>query len=126
MVPVASDIWYAAENGYARPYQFSFRPGSGDPIEVLANTRVTFYVTSPDVTHGFSVVGTNINTMVIPGQVAKITTVFEGPGTHHIVCHEYCGAAHHTMQGQIRVVEQSQFDASATGPASTSTGEVSD
>jgi len=113
---------YEAGNGeyavYVEARQFSFRPGSGDPIEVPANSRVTFYITSSDVTHGFNAVGTNINTMVIPGQVAQITTIFEEPGTYHIVCHEYCGAAHHNMQGQIRVVEQSQFDAGATGPAS--------
>jgi len=123
---------YEAGNGeyavYVEARQFSFRPGSSQPIEVPADTRVTFYVTSPDVTHGFNVVGTNLNTMVIPGQVARITTVFEEPGTYHIACNEYCGAAHHNMQGQIRVVEQSQFDAAATGPAAVDepSGEVSD
>jgi len=122
---------YEAGNGeydvYVEARQFSFRPGSSDPIEVPANSRVTFHVTSSDVTHGFSVVGTNINTMVIPGQVAQITTVFEEPGTYYVVCHEYCGAAHHGMEGQIRVVSQSQFDASATGPASVdASGDATD
>lgn len=96
--------------------QFQFVPGttigSGEPITVPADSRVTFYVTSPDVIHGFGVAGTNVNTMVIPGQVAKFTTEFDEAKTHGIVCNEYCGAAHHTMAGQIKVVPQSQFDES--------------
>src|SRR5262245_43500124 len=45
---------------------FSFSP---DPIEVPANTRVTFRLTSVDVIHGFQVIGTNTNAMAIPGYV---------------------------------------------------------
>jgi cytochrome c oxidase subunit 2 len=73
---------------------------------------VTWKVTSPDVIHGFEVVGTNINAMVIPGQVATFTTIFPKTGTYGVICHEYCGAAHHTMQGQIEVVPPSEFDES--------------
>jgi len=100
---------------YVIARQFSFEPGSGSPIELPADARVTFYVTSPDVTHGFSVVGTNLNTMVIPGQVAKFTTEFDETGTYYIACNEYCGAAHHAMEGQIEVVPRSQFDTGDTG-----------
>jgi len=92
--------------------QFLFEPGTNEPITVPANSTVTFYVTSPDVVHGFSLVGTNINTMVIPGQVAQFTTEFDEAGEYGIVCHEYCGAAHHTMAGKVRVVPQSQFNES--------------
>jgi len=94
--------------------QFLFEPGTQEPIQVPAGSEVTFYVTSPDVIHGFSVAGTNLNTMVIPGQVAQFTTRFDEPGEHGIVCHEYCGAAHHTMAGTIEVVPQSQFNSTMT------------
>ena len=90
---------------YVVAQQFQFRPGSGDtPIRVPADTRVTFKVTSADVVHGFSIAETNINTMVIPGQVAEVTAVFDETGTYGLVCHEYCGAAHHTMGGSVEVV----------------------
>jgi cytochrome c oxidase subunit 2 len=95
---------------YVLARQFSFQPGSTSPMEVPAGARVTFYVTSPDVVHGFSVVGTNLNTMVIPGQVTKLTTEFEESGTYYVACNEYCGAAHHAMEGQIEVVPGGQFD----------------
>lgn len=97
---------------YVEARQFAFVPGTNSPIRVPANTEVTFHVTSSDVTHGFELVGTNVNTMVIPGQVAQLTVEFDEPGTtHHIVCHEYCGAAHHDMEGTVEVVAQENFDA---------------
>jgi cytochrome c oxidase subunit 2 len=49
--------------------------------------------------------------MIIPGQVAQFTVTFEETGSYGIVCHEYCGAAHHTMEGELLVVEQSAFNA---------------
>ncbi len=106
---------YQADDGSVEVYvvarQFIFQPGTNEPIRIPANTEVTFHVTSGDVVHGLNVVGTNVNTMVIPGQVAEFTVEFEEPGTHGFVCHEYCGAAHHTMEGQLVVVEQSSFNA---------------
>jgi cytochrome c oxidase subunit II len=79
---------------------WSFVPGA---IEVPTGSEITFYVTSPDVQHGFSIVGTNINMMVLPGQVGKMTARFDKPGVYDVICHEYCGALHHTMYGQIIV-----------------------
>lgn len=98
------------ENEYAAyvvAYQFDFDP---DPIVVPENSRVTFYVTSPDVIHGFEVVGTNANTMVIPGEVAEITVEANEPREYGIVCNEYCGAAHHAMEGKLEVVPQAEYD----------------
>jgi cytochrome c oxidase subunit 2 len=87
--------------------RFAFQP---DPIVVPENSTVTFYVTSPDVVHGFEVVGTNANTMAIPGQVAEITVDVGEPREYGIVCHEYCGSGHHDMEGLLRVVPQEEFE----------------
>ena len=76
-------------------------------IRVPAGSEVTFYVTSKDVQHGFKIMDTNINMMVVPGQVSKLTARFDKPGTYTLVCHEYCGVGHHTMYGQI-IVEPSE------------------
>lgn len=74
-----------------------------NPVVVPEDSEVTFYVTSRDIQHGFKVIGTNINMMVLPGQVSTLKAVFDEPGTYNIICHEYCGIAHHTMYGQIIV-----------------------
>ncbi|MFD1588632.1 cytochrome c oxidase subunit II [Halorientalis brevis] len=91
---------------YVVAQQFIFNP---ETIEVPANSNVTFYVTSRDVIHGFEVVGTNANTMAVPGEVSKITVQFDEPGEHGIVCNEYCGGAHHDMEGKLIVREPSNF-----------------
>ncbi|WP_435067336.1 cytochrome c oxidase subunit II [Haloplanus sp. C73] len=90
--------------------QFLFQPGTSEPIRVPANSEVTFYITSADVVHGFELVGTNVNTMVIPGQVAEVTVRFDEPGEYGIVCHEYCGGGHHTMAGQLVVVPEDEYN----------------
>ena len=78
---------------------------SPNTITVPAGSRVTFYVTSKDVQHGFKIAGTNINIMALPGEVGVLTATFDTPGTYNFYCHEYCGALHHTMYGQIVVEE---------------------
>jgi len=76
---------------------FSFLPME---VRVPANREVTFRITSPDVIHGYQIVGTNGNTMVIPGYVSELTTTF-APGEYLIVCNEYCGLGHHIMQATL-------------------------
>lgn len=97
---------------YMIAQKFLFRPGTPQPLILPANARVTFHVTSPDVLHGIHVPGTNLNSMVIPGQIATFTTIFPDPGSYGIICHEYCGRAHHDMKGEIQIVPKSEFDES--------------
>ncbi len=103
---------------YIRAWQFGFDPGSVeaglDPIEVPANSTVTLYITSEDVIHSFSVVGTNINTMAIPGEVSSVTVEFDEPGEYGILCAEYCGAGHHTMEGKIIVHPEDEYAINGT------------
>jgi len=79
---------------------FSFSP---DPIVVPAGRPVTFRLTSADVMHGFLVVGTNANAMVIPGYVSQFTVTFDKAGEYLIACDEYCGVSHHNMVGKLIV-----------------------
>lgn len=92
---------------YVVAQTFMFSP---DPIEVPAGSEVTFYATSRDVIHSFSVVGTNVNTMVIPGEVATMTVEFDEAGEYGVVCNEYCGSGHHTMEGELHVIPAEEFD----------------
>lgn len=79
---------------------YIFRP---EVIRVPAGRPVTFRITSPDVLHGFQIVGTNVNLTVAPGYVSEVTTTFTQPGEYLVVCNEYCGLAHHLMQGKVIV-----------------------
>jgi hypothetical protein len=70
---------------------------------------VTLRFASPDVIHGVLVTGTNVNTMIVPGYVAQVHTVFRKTGDLLAPCHEFCGLGHSQMLGRVRVVPRDQF-----------------
>lgn len=72
-------------------------------IRVPAGSEVTFRVSSPDVIHGLLIENTQVNIMIIPGQISEVTQTFEEPGEYLMICHEYCGTGHHTMFGRVVV-----------------------
>jgi cytochrome c oxidase subunit 2 len=82
---------------------WSFAPAE---IRVPAGSTVHFWVTSKDVVHGFFIPRANVNVMVLPGQIAHVEARFDRPGEYPMLCHEYCGIAHHLMAGRV-VVEPS-------------------
>jgi cytochrome c oxidase subunit 2 len=81
-------------------------------MTIPADTPVTFQLTSIDVIHGYQIVRTNGQTMVVPGYVSQFTTQFEA-GEYLIACNEYCGVGHHTMAAKLHVVPASQWQAAA-------------
>jgi cytochrome c oxidase subunit 2 len=79
---------------------FAFVPAQ---IAVPRGARVTFYVTSGDVEHGFSIPETGVNVMVTPGWVSTVAHTFNDPGTFLLVCNEYCGSGHQLMAAKVVV-----------------------
>jgi cytochrome c oxidase subunit 2 len=79
---------------------FSFTP---QDLTVPVGSRVTFYVTSMDVMHGFSIPETGVNVMLTPGWVSTVSYTFRKTGKFLLVCNEYCGAGHQMMAGSIEV-----------------------
>lgn len=80
------------------------------PAEMIlpADTPVTFRLTSVDVVHGYQIVRTNGQTMVVPGYVSQFTTQLP-VGEYLIVCNEYCGVGHHTMSAKLHVVPADEW-----------------
>lgn len=81
-------------------YAFGYEPQT---LEVPAGSTVDFKVTSSDVVHGFAIVGTNVNMMIVPGEVSQISHTFDKPGEYLILCNEYCGTGHEYMKTTIVV-----------------------
>ena len=79
---------------------FSFTPNT---LQIPVGSTVTFYVTSPDVVHGFFIPGTDINMMVVPGWVNTQKHTFTKKGSYLLLCHEYCGIGHQNMFARIEV-----------------------
>jgi cytochrome c oxidase subunit 2 len=99
--------------------QFAFQPRC---IVVPANRPVTLRLATPDVIHGILVTGTNVNTMVVPGYVSQVHTVFTKTGDLLMPCHEYCGLGHSEMWAHVRVVPEQDFKPDAAGRISCAPG----
>jgi cytochrome c oxidase subunit 2 len=76
-------------------------------IRVPVGSTVTFVATSRDVVHGLFIPRAHVNVMLLPGQIARVTKRFEQVGEYPMLCHEYCGIAHHTMWGKVIVEPRS-------------------
>jgi cytochrome c oxidase subunit 2 len=74
-------------------------------IEVPVDTRVTFRIASADVLHGVHVPYTNMATMIVPGYVSEVTTIFPRTGKYSFLCNEYCGLGHDAMWSRLIVTE---------------------
>lgn len=78
---------------------------SFDPFEIVLKNpkKIIFKIVSEDVIHGFTIVNTNVNVMIIPGYITTIT--YEPPedlkGELLFICSEYCGSGHHRMYGKL-------------------------
>lgn len=79
---------------------FSFDPPT---LNVPAGKKVTFYLTSADVVHGFYIPQTDVNMMAVPGWVNTASHTFTKKGTYLLICHEYCGIGHQNMFAKIEV-----------------------
>lgn len=93
-------------------FMFAFLPNE---IHVPRARPVTFRLTSPDVIHGFEIVQTNGNTMVVPGYVSQFTTSFSRAGEYLIVCNEFCGLGHHVMSAKLIVEDMPDLARGAAG-----------
>lgn len=81
-------------------FAWGFMPAE---IRVPAGAEVTFTATTLDVIHGFEIEGTRLNMMLIPGRISQNTYRFARPGTHLLICHEYCGLGHQNMHARVIV-----------------------
>lgn len=79
-----------------------------DPNEIVVpvGSKVTIYVSSADVQHGFKIQDTNVNMQIVPGQVSKLSYTFDRVGEFPYICTEYCGIGHAAMFGTVKVVEE--------------------
>lgn len=98
----------------ARMWQF-------DPEEVVVpvGSTIDIYVSTPDVTHGLILLGTDLNLMAVPGVVNYARVKFDRPGVHQLLCHEYCGTGHERMAANLRVVDLATFQAKQSAPKQT-------
>lgn len=123
-------IWYAIEiqpnNGMVvesigHQWYFTFRypQVNGEITQSMhlpVNMPVTLNVTSTDVIHSFWVPAFRLKADMVPGLINTIRFTPTVPGTYPIICTEFCGTQHSTMDKQTVVVESAaKFRAWYTG-----------
>jgi cytochrome c oxidase subunit 2 len=87
--------------------QYAFRP---ECVVLPEGEPVTFRVTSSDAVHGLQIMGTNVNTMIVPGYVSTFIATLNGIGEHSMPCHEFCGPGHAAMWARVQVIPKAAFD----------------
>ena len=89
-----------------------------EEVTVPAGSTVDIYVSTPDVTHGLILLGTNLNLMAVPGVVNYARIKFDQPRVYQLLCHEYCGTGHERMAANLHVVDMATFQARQAAPSS--------
>ena len=84
-------------------------------IVVPADQKIQFRMATLDVLHGAHIPMTNMSTMVVPGHVSEVTTVFPKPGEYPLLCNEYCGMGHDHMWSKVTVISHDEWAALKTG-----------
>jgi cytochrome c oxidase subunit 2 len=87
--------------------QYAFRPQC---IILPEGEPVTFRATSSDAVHGLQIMGTNVNTMLVPGYVSTFIATLTGVGERSLPCHEFCGVGHAAMWARVQVLPKAAFD----------------
>jgi cytochrome c oxidase subunit II len=122
---VSVRIWYEIElqpqNGLViqaigHQFDFTFRYPQvngeiTDEMHLPINVPVTLNLTSSDVIHGFWVPTMRLKNDTVPGLVTSIRFTPRLAGRYKIVCTQFCGVLHSTMNKQVLVIEdQASFD----------------
>lgn len=81
-------------------------------IRVPAGKAVTFRMATQDVLHGIHIPMTNMSTMIVPGYVSTVTTVFPKPGEYPMLCNEFCGMGHDHMWSKLVVLSEEDWQKS--------------
>ena len=80
------------------------------PSQVRAGTPVRFEVTSLDVNHGFGLYDPDGKLLgsvqSMPGYTNKLDLTLNDPGTYRVSCLEFCGARHHLMAANFKVLQR--------------------
>jgi len=116
---VSVRIWYEImlepENGLVveaigHQFYFSFRYPQingevTDEMHLPLNEPVTLNLTAADVIHGFWVPAMRLKNDTVPGLVTTIRFTPRLAGRYPIICTQFCGVLHSTMNKQVLVIE---------------------
>ena len=100
-------------------YQYPEYGIASTDLYLPVDSQVSLDMTSNDVIHSFWVPEFRVKMDLVPGQVNNLRITPTITGSYKVRCAELCGASHAYMEGNVFVVEQSEFDAWVSEQQST-------
>jgi len=98
----------------ARMYEFQVNYPLGAPLTgelvVPAGKTTQLDLQTADVVHGLWLPSLGVRTAIPPGPPTSVLLRPETPGRHRMLCAEFCGPEHSTMQGELRVLAPGAFE----------------
>jgi len=103
-INVVAGQWY---------YNFTYPDGHTEMNEVRmpVNNPVKFIMTSKDVIHGFYLPDFRVKQDILPGAYTYLWVQPRKTGSFIILCTQYCGVGHSTMNAKMIVMNQTDYDA---------------
>jgi cytochrome c oxidase subunit 2 len=97
----------------AKQWMWKFAYPSGqhtvNTLYAPAGRPVRLILTSRDVIHSFYVPDFRIKHDAVPGRYTSLWFTANAPGTHPILCAEYCGTDHSRMRGAVVALSEADF-----------------
>ncbi len=92
-------------------WKFAYPDGQSSIATVYVPTGrpIKLLLTSRDVIHSFFVPDFRIKQDALPGRYTTAWFEVPEPGTHQVLCAEYCGTGHSIMRGQVVALDPSDY-----------------
>jgi cytochrome c oxidase subunit 2 len=92
-------------------WKFAYADGNHSiaRLYVPAGRPVKLIMTSRDVIHSFFVPDFRLKQDVLPGRYTTLWFTVPTPGTHQVLCAEYCGTSHSTMRAEVIALDGADF-----------------
>ncbi len=75
-----------------------------DPVlKLKQGSTYRLHLSSVDVNHSMSLLPMNMNFKAVPGWDNVLTITPTSSGSFNLICNEFCGIGHHSMNGKIIV-----------------------
>ena len=102
------DIYVSAKQWM---WEFSYSDGNHTlgVVYVPSGRAVKLIMSSRDVIHSFYVADFRLKEDVVPGRYTTLWFQADQPGTHQILCAEFCGTGHSRMRGQVVVLDPTDY-----------------
>ena len=104
----ALDVYVSAKQWM---WKFAYPDGQSSVTSLYVPTGrpVRLLLTSRDVIHSFFVPDFRIKQDALPGRYTSAWFQVTAPGTHQVLCAEYCGTGHSIMRGQVVALDPSDY-----------------